>query len=113
MPRGPVFGADATVAATMLRTFREPVDWGFVPGPAFLESVGGTLAAVDLWLKHTASDDRVVPERMMVLDLRERLAAVPPAPTAFQIHEVVAAIKVVVDFAAKRKVVRLSDEGEP
>ncbi|HKV17044.1 MAG TPA: hypothetical protein VJQ81_18495 [Reyranella sp.] len=94
----------------MLRTFKEPVDWGFIPGPPFLESVGGALAAIDLWLKHTSSDDRVAPERMMVLDLRDRLAAVPSAPTALQIREVMAAIKAVGDFAVKRQVVHLSRE---
>ena len=93
----------------MLRTFKEPVDWGFVPGPTFLESVGGALAAVDLWLKHTGSDARVAPERIMVFDLRERLAAVPLAPTAFQVEEIMTAIKTVVDFASKRKVVLFSD----
>lgn len=90
----------------MPRTFKEPVDWGFVPGPPFLESVGGAVAAVELWLQYTANDDRVAPERLMVLNLRERLVSVPDVPTPFQIQEVMAAIKTVVDFAAKRKAVR-------
>ncbi|TWT13840.1 hypothetical protein [Reyranella sp. CPCC 100927] len=94
----------------MPRTFKEPVDWGFVPGPTFVESIGGALAAVDLWLKHTASDERVAPERMMAFDLRQRLAAVPQVPTAFQVEEIMTAIRTVVDFAVKRKVVLLSDQ---
>lgn len=97
----------------MIRTFKVPVDRGFVPGPVFLESVDGALAAVDLWLRHTADDQSVGPERMMVLDLRDRLAAVPHRPTVLQVEEVVAAIKTVVDFASKRRVVRLAGNAGP
>lgn len=101
--------ADAPCATTKSRTFKTPVPWGFIPGPAFLESVGGALAAVDLWLRHTVDDHAAAPERLMMIDLRERLAAVPQDPTAFQVQEAMAAIKTMADFASRRKVVRLSD----
>ena len=100
---------DAASVAILSRTFKAPVLWGFVPGPAFLESVGGALAAADLWLGHTTDDLSVASERMMMMSLRTRLAAVPQDPTSVQVREVMESIKTMVDFASGRNVVRLSD----
>lgn len=100
---------DAASVAILSRTFKAPVLWGFIPGPAFLESVGGALAAADLWLRHTAADSSVASERMMMMGLRTRLAAVPRDPTSTQVREVMESIKTMVDFASGRNVVRLSD----
>lgn len=90
----------------MLRTFKKPVDWGLVPGPPFVESVGGALAAVDLWLRHAADDDRRAPEHQMMMDLRQRLAVMPQDPTPCQMQVVMAAIKIVVVTARRKGVLR-------
>lgn len=104
---------DTTSFANMTRIFKEPIDWGFIPGPAFLETVSGAQAAVDLWLRHTAEDRNVWPERTMMFELQSRLAALPPEPTTSQVQEAVAAIRVVVSFASKRDVTRLCSKVRP
>lgn len=93
----------------MSRIFKAPIAWVFAPGPKFVESVGGAVAAVDVWLKHTAYQQSLGPERLMMLDLRERLAAIPHEASEPQLEAAAAAINTIVAFALRRGLVPLSD----
>lgn len=93
----------------MSRIFKLPIAWGFVPGPGFVESVGGAVAAIDVWLKHTADQQAVGAERLMMVDLQDRLAAIPQEANEAQLEAVAAAINSLVAFARRRGVVRLSN----
>lgn len=87
------------------RTFQGSLRWGFIPGPGFVESIGGALAAADLWLRQTPDDARIRQERQMMTDLREMLAAVPPAPSEDKVRAVALEIRTFVAFARNRAVV--------
>ena len=83
----------------MVRTFKKPVDWGLAPGPPFVESIGGALAAVDLWLRHAADDDRRTPAYQLMVDLRQQLAMMPQNPTPCQVQVIMDAISIAVSAA--------------
>jgi len=91
------------------RTFRESLRWGFIPGPEFVDSIGGALAAADLWLRQTPDDARIQQERQMMADLREMLAAVSQAPSESEVLAVALAIRTFVAFVRTRAVVPLAD----
>jgi len=73
-----------------------------------VESAGGAVAAIDVWLRHTALQESLGPERLMMVNLRERLATIPQEASEPQLEAAAAAINSLVAFARRRGVARLA-----